>query len=284
MRIEDKLYGVFEVEPVLAQLIRSEPVQRLKRVHQGGAIFLVDAAINHTRYAHSLGVLFLVKYLGGSMEEQIAALLHDVSHTAFSHVADYVFDHINEDYHESIFEEVIINSEIPEILNQHGFDAGILFGHNYPILEQPLPLLCADRVDYTLRDLFQADMIGLKDVRRFLAELTLQNGRMVVKTETAGQWISDQFKQLNDAYFKKPEHVYANTLLAELLKQGLKDGLLQKTDLLKDDYQLLNKLAKEKAGYQRINEIRKLTHFKQFYSKGAAERFKTRELNPAIMS
>ncbi|MDN3583103.1 HD domain-containing protein [Mucilaginibacter flavus] len=283
MRIEDKLYGVFEVESVLAQLIRSEPMQRLKRVHQGGAIFLVDSAINHTRYAHSLGVLFLVKYLGGSMEEQIAALTHDVSHTAFSHVADYVFGYVNEDYHESIFEEVINKSEIPEILNRFGFDAGILFGHDYPILEQPLPLLCADRVDYTLRDLFQADMISLKDVRLFLPQLTLQHGRMVVKSETAGQWISDQFKQLNNAYFKKPEHVYANTLMADLLKQGLEGGLLQKDDLLKDDYQVLNKLAKEKTGYQRINEIRKLTHFKQFSIKRATERFKTRVLDPAVM-
>ena len=36
--------------------------------------------------------MLLIKKLGGSVEEQIAGLLHDVSHTAFSHVIDYVFD------------------------------------------------------------------------------------------------------------------------------------------------------------------------------------------------
>nr|WP_183558855.1 HD domain-containing protein [Mucilaginibacter sp. SP1R1]MBB6148514.1 hypothetical protein [Mucilaginibacter sp. SP1R1] len=284
MKIEDKLYGSFKVEPVLAELIRSVPMQRLKHVHQGGAIFLVDPTINHTRYAHSLGVLFLVKYLGGNLEEQIAALLHDVSHTAFSHVADYIFNYTDEDYHESIYEEVIMDSEIPAILHKHGLDVNILFEQDYAILEQPLPQLCADRVDYILRDLYQAGMIVLSDVSDFLVELTLQDGKMVVKSEAAGQWIRDQFKCLNESYFKKPEHVYANTMLAELLKQGLANGLIQKDDMLKDDFQVLNKLAKERAGYLKINEIKQLTHFKYFSSKGAAERFKRRELHPAIMS
>ncbi len=36
--------------------------------------------------------MMLVNRLGGSLEEQIAALLHDVSHTAFSHVIDYVLE------------------------------------------------------------------------------------------------------------------------------------------------------------------------------------------------
>lgn len=36
--------------------------------------------------------MLLNRQLDASMEEQIVALLHDVSHTAFSHVIDYVFD------------------------------------------------------------------------------------------------------------------------------------------------------------------------------------------------
>ncbi len=283
MKIEDKIYGNFEVGPVLEELILSAPVQRLKNIHQGGAIFLVNPALNQTRYAHSVGVLYLVKHFGGGIEEQIAALLHDVSHTAFSHVADYVFENIKEDYHETIFDEVINRSEIPAILKKYRFDSTTLFKHAHTILEQPLPGLCADRVDYTLRDLYQAGFIGLTDIRNFISELTIQDGCMVVKSEKAGDWIKNQFRRLNEAYFKKPEHVYANLKLAELIKDALTEGLLQKNDLLRDDFQVLRKLNMDKGMSQRLNDIENLVHFKQFANKGATERFKQRSLYPLVM-
>lgn len=95
--ISDKIYGEFELEKVLEDLIVSKPVQRLKGIHQGGASYLVNEKWNETRFDHSVGVMLLIKKLGGSIEEQIAGLLHDVSHTAFSHVVDFVFVNIKED-------------------------------------------------------------------------------------------------------------------------------------------------------------------------------------------
>jgi HD superfamily phosphohydrolase len=283
MKVEDEIYGQFEVAPVLEELINSAPVQRLKNVHQGGAIFLVNPAIKHTRYEHSIGVLFLVKYFGGGIEEQIAALLHDVSHTAFSHVADYVFENGNEDYHETIFNEVINRSEIPNILNKYGFDMATLTRNDYTILERELPDLCADRVDYTLRDLYHAKLIDKADVQKFLKELSVQGGYMVVKSEKAGNWIKEQFQRLNDAYFKKPEHIYANLQLAQLIKDALDKKLLQKSDLLCDDFEVLHKLEAHDFGRQKLNEIKTLTNFKQFSARGGAERFKQRTLHPSVM-
>lgn len=90
MLVNDEIYGEYEVEAVLQDLIQSKPVQRLKGIHQGGASYLVNPKWNVTRYEHSMGVMLLIRRLGGSIEEQIAGLLHDVSHTAFSHVIDFV--------------------------------------------------------------------------------------------------------------------------------------------------------------------------------------------------
>lgn len=75
MLISDKLYGNFEIEKVLIELIESKPIQRLKGIHQGGASYLVNENWNVTRYEHSIGVMFLIRKLGGSIEEQIAGLL-----------------------------------------------------------------------------------------------------------------------------------------------------------------------------------------------------------------
>jgi HD superfamily phosphohydrolase len=90
--IYDEHYGEYEIEDVLIELLHTKPVQRLKKVHQAGAAYLVNNEWNTTRYEHSIGTMLLVKKLGGTVEEQIASLLHDISHTAFSHVVDFVFN------------------------------------------------------------------------------------------------------------------------------------------------------------------------------------------------
>lgn len=169
MFISDSIYGNYNIEKVLEELIKCQPVQRLKKIYQGGASYYVNKAWNVTRFEHSVGVMLLIKKLGGSIEEQIAGLLHDASHTAFSHVIDVVFDNQAEDYHETIYQQVIEESDIPEILEKHGFDyQRILFDHTkWTLLEQPAPELCADRVDYTLRDMYHYRQLSLSEVQYF---------------------------------------------------------------------------------------------------------------------
>lgn len=91
-------YGVLELNraevPLLSELLNSQPVQRLKHINQYGIIQLVDSQghnnESYTRYDHSLGVLYLLNYFRAPFEEQVSGLLHDISHTAFSHVSDYL--------------------------------------------------------------------------------------------------------------------------------------------------------------------------------------------------
>ncbi|WP_342647354.1 HD domain-containing protein [Mucilaginibacter sp. CSA2-8R] len=283
LKLEDTIYGSWEADELLEELILSAPMQRLKAVHQGGAIFLIDPSQRHTRYEHSLGVCWLVRHFGGSIEEQIAALLHDVSHTAFSHVGDQVFGYSGEDYHEQIFTEVISRSEIPLILAKYGYDQVLTDFERYTLLEQPLPELCADRVDYTLRDLFHAGMISQADINHFLIGLTVEGGRMVLTSETAARWISRQFKRLNDEYFKKPEYLFANQRMAEILKKAITDGVLERIDLQLDDDAVIAKLRR--SGYEDdLNALSKMQGFEHFAVKGAAERLKRRELHPTIGS
>jgi len=281
MILEDIIYGSWEVDGVLEELIVSAPMQRLKAVHQGGAIFLVDPSQQHTRYEHSLGVCWLVRHVGGSVEEQIAALLHDVSHTAFSHVGDQVFGHPGEDYHEQIFDEVIGRSEVPLILAKYGYDQALKHFDKYTLLEQPLPRLCADRVDYTLRDLFHAGMISQADINHFLLEIATEGGRMVLTSDAAARWISTQFKKLSEEYFKKPEYLFANQRMAELLRRAISDKLLAPVDLQLDDLSVINKLRHCGLG-EELNGITNLLGFDQFAVKGAAERIKRRELHPSV--
>ncbi|MEK3711280.1 HD domain-containing protein [Bacillus sp. FSL K6-1005] len=241
MEINDVLYGRHQIDGVLEELIKSAPVQRLKGVYQGGASFLVNPKWNVTRYEHSIGVMLLIKRLGGTIEEQIAGLLHDVSHTAFSHVIDFVFKNEAEDYHENIFQQVIDQSEIPGILKKHGYDADdlLLNDTRWTLLEQPAPELCADRIDYTLRDMYQYRQITLREAEIFLDHLVVRNGRVFPNgIETAEWFVRVYYKEVID-FFMNPVNVYGYEYLAQTLKAALKHNVIAAEDLLKTDQEVL---------------------------------------------
>jgi HD superfamily phosphohydrolase len=92
------------------------------------------------RLEHSAGVMLLVRWMGAGLDEQIAALLHDVSRTAFSHVIDYVFNnHEHQSYHERMKAPYLEPSDVPAGLAAYGFNwFNFLNEEGYPLLEQPV--------------------------------------------------------------------------------------------------------------------------------------------------
>src|SRR3989344_8664366 len=92
MNTKDSVYGDEEIkEEVLIELINSKPFQRLKGISQQGMPRELWFTHVNSRYEHSIGVLIILRRLNAGLEAQVAGLLHDVSHTAFSHVVDWVF-------------------------------------------------------------------------------------------------------------------------------------------------------------------------------------------------
>lgn len=249
MKLTDALYGEVEItEPVLQELIYSQAIQRLKGIHQGGANYLVNNDWNVTRFDHSVGVMLLIRLLDGSIEEQIAGLLHDVSHTAFSHVADYVFEHESEDYHEMIFDEVVGNSDIPKILARYQIDYNKTADHaNWPLLEQPAPALCADRIDYTLRDMHEYGHISLAEVQAFLSDMTVVKGHIHLQDISIAEWFTETYYKEVIDFFMHPLSVYANHSLAQCLKQVLQKKIITPSDFLGTDQALLNMIQDSSA-------------------------------------
>ncbi|WP_088013499.1 HD domain-containing protein [Gottfriedia acidiceleris] len=245
MILIDKLYGQYNVDQVLVDLINTKPIQRLKKVHQAGATFLVDHHFNGTRYEHSIGVMLLIKRLGGSVKEQIAGLLHDVSHTAFSHVIDFVFDLSEENYHETIFEKVILDSEIPSILEKYHIDIKEIFDiDKWEILEKELPKLCADRIDYTLRDMHTYFGTPKNEIEAFLNSLIIVNGEICVNSIEMAEWFTGIYYKLAIDYFLGPISIYSYDSLAKIIKLALQKEIIKLNDLLLDDLQIMELIQK----------------------------------------
>ena len=75
MRYFDPTYGGMDIEePVLLDLMQTQAMQRLRGVLQHGVTALIGITPPVTRFDHSLGVVLLVRRLGGSLEEQIKSI------------------------------------------------------------------------------------------------------------------------------------------------------------------------------------------------------------------
>lgn len=242
--IVDPIYGEFDIEPVLMSLIESKAIQRLKGVHQAGASYLVNPLWNVTRYEHSVGVMLLIRQLGGSLSEQIAGLLHDVSHTAFSHVVDVALANKEENYHELIRASLLAQSDIPEILGAYGFNWQDILTNDqqWTLLEQELPALCADRIDYTLRDSFHYFDNPLKEIQSFLESLTIISGKIVINSLEQGEWFVKKFYQVVIDFFYDPANIFSADRMAKIIQYSLNHDFIGPDDLLLDDQQLLERL------------------------------------------
>lgn len=245
-RINDPVYGQANIdEPVLLDLLQSSPIERLRGIHQAGASYLVrEGEESVSRYDHCVGVMLLIRRLGGSVSEQVAGLLHDVSHTAFSHVIDYALEQRGEDYHEHCFERLVNQSVLPAILHQYGMPSVLLFApENWPLLEQSAPDLCADRIDYTLRELFSRQLIPQSQIQSFLSSLAVLEGKIVTRDGETALWFTRIYARLVSEIFMDPRETFADYQLAGALRVALQEGILQEKDLFLEDSQVLHLLS-----------------------------------------
>jgi hypothetical protein len=243
--VHDAIYGSHEIaQPVLIDLMSAQAMRRLRGVLQHGITAVIGLTQPVTRFDHSVGVMLLVRRLGGALEEQIAALLHDVSHTAFSHVIDYVVDgHDSQSYHEEWKESHLAASDVPLILQRHGYDwHDFLHEDDYALLEQSAPRLCADRLDYFLRDSRDLGLSSLAEVNHALEHLIVSNGRIGVDDVDVAHWLAYTFIAADKASWANFREVGLYEVTARAIKAALQISALTENDFWGTDDQLWRKL------------------------------------------
>lgn len=176
--IVDTLYGAHHIpEPVLLALLTSDPLVRLSGVNQHGITGLLGLTPPITCLEHSIGAFLLVRMAGAALDEQVAALLHDVSHTVLSHVVDFASlscsGKSDESFHEVHKARYIAGTELVSVLKEHGFGEEVFREERYPLVEQPAPRLCADRLDYALRDVVGFEKLRLQETREIIRGLSV---------------------------------------------------------------------------------------------------------------
>jgi HD superfamily phosphohydrolase len=110
--VHDALWGTFQLRPHEVALLDTPVVQRLRALHQTGAVYLTYPSAHHTRFEHTLGVVCqsgrLCDALQRSDEDEsridtsltddvrLAAMLHDTGHGPFSHTSEQFYASMDE--------------------------------------------------------------------------------------------------------------------------------------------------------------------------------------------
>lgn len=175
-------YGTFKVsEQVIFDLIQSAAFQRIRYVHQYGVMKWIRNAPEYSRYAHCLGVWAILRRFNAPLNEQIAGLLHDVSHTVFSHLGDHIFNHHSSthSYQDEIHEWFLKKYCIDKIVSNHGIELRDVLHKSaqYTMLERDLPDLCADRIEYNLRGGLIAGLIKESEIEEILSAMRFEDDR-----------------------------------------------------------------------------------------------------------
>lgn len=107
-RILDPVHGFIDLTQVEKELIELPIFKRMQSLKQLSLTNWVFPGAEHTRYMHSLGVMYIADLMASNLKDEnyqpvfsdgqrqilrLAGLLHDIGHYPLSHVTEYVYLH-----------------------------------------------------------------------------------------------------------------------------------------------------------------------------------------------
>ncbi|MBQ6431413.1 MAG: hypothetical protein IJJ99_06030 [Oscillospiraceae bacterium] len=208
-----------------------------------------DRCTKYSRYDHSLGVGLIVWHFTQSPVQALAGLFHDVATPAFSHVVDFLRgDHLTQESTEDGTTELIDGSpEIRGVLRSLGLKtADVCDYHRYPVADNDAPRLSADRLEYTLGNLVQFGFSDLQTMQTLYDDLFVgknEDGAPELTFRTASKALAFAEGALCcSKVYVSDEDRYAMQMLAELLGDAIRKGILTERDLYTTEPEVLTRL------------------------------------------
>ncbi len=253
----DQLWGIYhnDIPDFLHRFAAVPPMERLKEVGMNCGCeytrFPLFADIGpYSRYDHSMGVALIVWHFTRSMEQALAALFHDVTTPTFAHAVDFLNgDHLRQESTEAGVAECLAASpEICGLLAEYGISLDDISDyHRYPVADNDSPALSADRLEYTIGNLFNYGFASVEQLRIFYEDLTVGSDEqnlpeLTFRTpEKAAEFARLALK--TSRVYVADEDRFAMEALAQLLRQAMVRGVLTYADLGGTEPRLIEKLC-----------------------------------------
>lgn len=232
--LRDPVHEYVRIEyEVIWKLLDTPQFQRLRRIHQLGAAYMVYHGAEHSRFSHSVGVYEIARRMIEEIRglkkhlseyDQVvvlcAALLHDIGHGPFSHA----FENVTGVSHELMTLRIIKEDPtITKILNEvspslaSDICAVINHSHSNKLLVQMISSqIDADRMDYLLRDAyFTGVSYGAYDLERILRTFRIKDDQLVIKQSgmnAVEDYIMARYQMYWQVYFHPVSRAYEHML------------------------------------------------------------------------
>jgi len=301
--IKDPVHGYVYITENEKEIIDSFPVQRLRRLRQLAGAEYVYPGANHTRFEHSVGVMFLASrvlenpHISQHISEEeaemvrIAALLHDVGHGPFSHIFEHLLVKKLNKTHEDITSWIIINSELKDVLNKMGYEpekvgklaVGRLHKPRKTFLDQIISsAVDVDKLDFIVRDTYHTGAeYGYIDVFRLIHMFDVSDENLAVDLGALSaleSFIIARIESFKSIYFHRVGRA-AQIMLATAMEKaneelGLTSFKTSEEYLVMDDYTVWTMLKNCEKSSRLIKNLEnrrmlKCAYEKTFYEKDA---------------
>lgn len=221
---------------LVAELLKSPAMMRLQHIDQSGITHYTNNLPSFTRYDHSVGVYLLLKRFGASEKECLAGLLHDTSHTVFSHVGDFLFN--GEDgeysYQDSIHLWYLEKQGIPNIINKYNLSLQDVDAKRpeYNMLEQNLPQMCADRIEYNLHTAYLWGLICSCEIDTILNDLRYEDPYWYFTNDESAKSFAEFSLYFTETLWGSPMDLLSYYWCAEALKVALKNNVVESNEII----------------------------------------------------
>ena len=217
----------------------------------------------YTRYDHSMGAALLVWRFLKDPAQTLAAAFHDIATPCFAHVVDFMLGYyMKQERTESRTREMIGESgEIRSLLDEYGLDVeDVADYHRYPIADNDLPGLSADRLEYTLGNLLNYGRRNRDRISAYLENLKAgcnEEGKPELVFRDADTAADFAFGALEmGKIYVSDEDRFAMEALAELLKDAVESKVIAMEDLWLTEAAVIRKLNLDHCFRDRWNCFR----------------------------
>ncbi|MBS7632050.1 HD domain-containing protein [Candidatus Bathyarchaeota archaeon] len=294
--IKDPVHGYIYITKDEKEIIDSFPIQRLRRLRQLAGSEYVYPGANHTRFEHSIGVMYLAgratenpaisMHISSEEAEavKIAGLLHDVGHGPFSHVFEHLLDKELHKTHEDMTRWIIGSSELKDGLGKLGFvpdeigklATGRLRRVGRAFLDQIISsAVDVDKLDFIVRDTYHTGAeYGFVDIFRLIHALDVLDNSLAIDVGALSaleSLIIARIESFKSIYFHRVGRA-AQIMLAMAMEKANSDlGLTSfKTPeeyLAMDDYTVWTRLKDCEKSEEIIRNLEKRKMLKCAYER-----------------